>query len=781
MTDRNVSVAFLQRVLPPTGPYSMRYCWRKGGPPTRIEYADTIEQLWNKLDSNQWCDTFFTTGSLRDKSSPEAKNIAAKRAFYLDIDKDPEAALIDVLNFCKVMELPAARVVRSGRGLHAWWPLEKPMHPSLWLWYAAGLKQAAKKHGLAADPACTADVARILRCPGTFNHKHGSPVEVEIDERFFNYKPFSESAFDTFLEYTPIVERPLVPPAAVPTTLYNDHTAEYYSSMLASISKPESYGDALRVGMALHSLGWGEPALEMWTNWYEGSPEQQSASGLDRDQLAAKWLTFSDPAKREVVVTPGTLDHLAKETGWAPPGPKPAAVISPPVYTPPPGADPDDPFIKHCAEVSAKGWEANKEGCPVRNSLRNARMGLVHLQVRARHNLVSGVSEVFWSGKWQRKTDTLSREVRIRVMELSADPGKDHVGDALQEMAESIGPFNPIRDYLNALSWDGEPRLDTWLQHYCGAADTELNRSFGATVLIAAVRRAINDDYVPFDYMLVLIGPQGTGKSTIVRILGLGAAPKGYYKNQLIAWSDSKSPTEVLRGCWFYEWADLSGHSRLEDNRIKSLLSTPTDEGRLSYRRDPEPYVRRAIFIATTNSTEFIKDQTGARRYWPVQTGSDKFRLDEFRSNIDQLYAEAVVRERTYGPYLGVPSHLLGVAKEAQSEQTELPRLYDTLLPVQGEKRIGDEYISTADIKARWLPGERQTTWLDRDIKEAMTKLGWTYCQRQVNGVRARGYERPVGGETSEIQEPQSAVLSDALGVCSPEVWAVPKVPTRLN
>jgi hypothetical protein len=775
-----VSIAFLRRVLPDTGPYALRSSWRKGGPPTRIEYAQSVEELWSKLDGYRHCDCYFTTGSLKDKSSPEAKNIAAKRAFYLDIDKDPEKALVDTLKFCKVVGLPPPAFVLSGRGVHAWWPLKEAIDQATWLLYAHRLKEACKAHGLAADPAVTSDIARILRCPGTFNHKNGSPVEVQPDHRCFKFGPYPLTVFDVLPNHVAI-DTPEAPPAASPTTLYNELTAEYYGSMLASISKPESYGDALRVGMALHALGWGEPALEMWINWYEGSPEQQSASGLDRDQLAVKWQTFNDPAKREVVVTPGTLDHMAKEAGWSPPGPKPAAVISLPVYTPPPGADPDDPFIKHYAEVTAKGWEANAAGCPVKNSLRNARMGLVHLRVRARHNLVSNVSEVLWGGKWQRKTDDLVNEVEIKIMDASgADPGDKQVSKALDEIAKCIGPFNPIRDYLSKLSWDGEPRLDTWLMYYCGAKDSELYRFFGSTVLIAAVRRAINDRYVPFDNMLVLIGEQDLGKSAIVRKLGLGNAPDGYYKKQSIIWSDPRSATEVLRGCWFYEWADLSGHSRVDDNHIKSLLSSPTDEARLAYRRDTEAHIRRTIFIGTTNEDTFVKDQTGARRYWPVQMGTTRFLLDEFDNAIPQLYAEAVVRERT-GVSLEVPAHLSNTAKEAQSKRTELPRLYDALLPVCGLKTLVDEYISTASIKARWLPGERPTPWLDRDIKEAMTKLGWTYCQRQINFVRQRGYVRPVREDTSGIQEPQSEVLSDPLGVCSPEVWAVPKVPTGLD
>ena len=309
-----------------------------------------------------------------------------------------------------------------------------------------------------------------------------------------------------------------------------------------------------------------------------------------------------------------------------------------------------------------------------------------------------------------------------------------------------VGPYHSVTNYLSSLDpWEGTPRIDAWLTDYLGAGDTPLNRFYGAATLVAAVRRAIRDDYVPFDHMLVLEGPQGAGKSTVVQILG---GP--WFKNQGINWQDTRSQVEVFRGCWFYEWAELQGHGRVEAERIKTALSSPLDEARLAYRHDTDATVRRTILIGTTNEEEdYLTDQTGARRYWCVKCGDTKFKLEELRRNRDQLFAEAVEREKTFGLYLDTPRELWTEERGEHEGRTNVPILVDILSQVSGTPDSGREWITTFDVKSSsWMAGSHPHAGLDRQIAQAMRYLGWNReahpARKDGSGKRARRWWRPI-------------------------------------
>jgi putative DNA primase/helicase len=114
------------------------------------------------------------------------------------------------------------------------------------------------------------------------------------------------------------------------------------------------------------------------------------------------------------------------------------------------------------------------------------------------------------------------------------DPGSSYTHDAL--VTESLDHvFDPVRDYLDGLVWDGVPRIDRWLVDYCRAADAPLVRAFARKVLLAAVRR-VRQPGCKFDFILVLEGPQGIGKSSLLRIL---------------AGDENFSDNEILRIGWF--------------------------------------------------------------------------------------------------------------------------------------------------------------------------------------------------------------------------------------
>lgn len=197
--------------------------------------------------------------------------------------------------------------------------------------------------------------------------------------------------------------------------------------------------------------------------------------------------------------------------------------------------------------------------------------------------------------------------------------------------------FHPVRDYLDSLEWDGIPRLETLLCDYLGAADTKYVRTVTRKALVGAVAR-IYQPGCKFDYMLVLVGPQGVGKSHLVRLLSKG------WCNESLTTVSGKEAYEALQGSWLIEMAELTATKKAETEAVKHFISKQEDIFRVAYGKHTSVFPRQCIFIGTTNEDEFLKDQTGNRRFWPVTVSVEpaKVEMRELTTHeIDQIWAEA--------------------------------------------------------------------------------------------------------------------------------------------
>ncbi|UFH66261.1 virulence-associated E family protein [Clostridium cadaveris] len=201
--------------------------------------------------------------------------------------------------------------------------------------------------------------------------------------------------------------------------------------------------------------------------------------------------------------------------------------------------------------------------------------------------------------------------------------------------------INPPKEYLNSLSWDGVNRIDTLLIDYFGAEDTEYTRVVTRKWLCGAVARIFIPG-IKFDYMLVLIGDQGVGKSTFFKKLG-----KSWFTDS-IQDVEGNQAIEKTIGSWIIEFGELQAFSKAESNAIKRFISATEDKTRLAFERSTGYFKRQCVFAGTTNNDEFLKDDTGNRRFWPVNFKGKKIRKlldnDNFENSIDQIWAEAVYR-----------------------------------------------------------------------------------------------------------------------------------------
>jgi predicted P-loop ATPase len=316
------------------------------------------------------------------------------------------------------------------------------------------------------------------------------------------------------------------------------------------------------------------------------------------------------------------------------------------------------------------------------------------------------------------------------------DPKPENVRDAVTQLCLEH-TFHPIRQMLDALTWDGVPRVDALLAKYFGAEDTSLNQATGRIILVAAVRR-VRAPGAKFDTIVVLEGKQGTGKSTALRIL---AGPGNHSDNELLT-LDTKAQIEAMEGVWIYEISEMSGLNRSEVEHMKAFASRDVDRARMSYARFSEARARQTIFIGTTNEHRYLKDRTGNRRFVPVKTG--EIDLEALRRDRDQLWAEAA-RLEANGESIVLPRALWAVAAAEQEERLEEDPWQEKLTTVRG-RATGDEVRAyTAELLGELLgiPLERQHNGHAKRLAALMRELGWEPGKFKVAGKTMRGFYRP--------------------------------------
>lgn len=257
------------------------------------------------------------------------------------------------------------------------------------------------------------------------------------------------------------------------------------------------------------------------------------------------------------------------------------------------------------------------------------------------------------------------------------------------DIAAGSRAYHPIRDYLGSLpEWDGTKRIDTLLVDYLGADDTDYVRAVTRKTLIAAVRRIYRPG-TKFDTVLILSGPQGTGKSTLFARLA------GDWFSDALSLTDMKDKTgsEKLQGYWIHELGELAGMRKMEVEVVKGFISRTEDKYRASYARVVESHPRQCIIVGSTNAENgFLRDVTGNRRFWPVAiTGESEHKTWNLDGDtVAQIWAEALAAHKDKEPL-----HLTGeLADEATKAQ-------DAAIETDDRVGVVQEYLDR-DLPAGW-------------------------------------------------------------------------------
>ena len=509
-----------------------------------------------------------------------------------------------------------------------------------------------------------------------------------------------------------------------------------------------SYEIWYKVGMILQGLQWvrsdgSDCGLELWDEWSATVGEKYPGAG----GIEAKWSSFGRAGRGGLGL--GSLFALAQDHGWqgveaahgekygtAPPADAINGHVSASAVLPNGLGEPSSQTIY---------FDLNDAGLP-KPTAKNARTAIKALGITCAHDTfhdrmtVGGQVLQQFTGEI---SDNTVHMLRLMVEQTYRFDAKlENLHDAVVELALQ-NQFDPVADYLDALQWDGVPRVEAWLSTYLQALDGRLMRAMGKAVLVAAVRR-VYEPGTKFDQIIVLEGPEGKNKSTAIRTL----AGDENFSDQTILTLNDRQQQEQMEGVWLYEIADLTGISRAEVEKVKAFASRQIDRARAAYARKRTDRPRRCIFFATTNERTYLASQTGNRRFWPIACGH--IDVVGLRRDRNQLWAEACVMEAR-GDSIELHESLWGDAAALQEARREVDP-WDMVI-----EHLEDNHFTIKDWPDEWritnldllqnvfkIPTDRQYAVTAKRVAYAMLRAGWGESKLiKVGGKVFRGYGKP--------------------------------------
>lgn len=378
------------------------------------------------------------------------------------------------------------------------------------------------------------------------------------------------------------------------------------------------------------------------------------------------------------------------------------------------------------------------------------------LKDRIRYNEFSARREAVVPMPWPRSAGSAWSDTDqaglYAYMEFVYQITKRNNIDSAAELVAADHTFNDVKAYLSGLRWDGTPRLDTLFIDFLGVLDTPYARTVSRKAMVAAVARVL-DPGCKYDTMPVISGPQGIGKSTMLAKLA-----RGWFTDALRNF-EGKDAAEIIQGVWLVEIGELGAMRKTDTDRVKQFLSQRSDRFRAAYARFAQECPRRCVFFGTVNEDEYLRDQTGNRRFWPLDAYKQRPVKNVFRdldAEVDQIWAEALAFYQA-GESLFLPYQLEAEAAVVQEEHRERYIHEDTIMDFLLKKIPSDWETYSMDMRAMY--------WADVGVSASMDKMSrnricareiWLECLgfkldrltradvSQINGILARlpGWEK---------------------------------------
>lgn len=261
------------------------------------------------------------------------------------------------------------------------------------------------------------------------------------------------------------------------------------------------------------------------------------------------------------------------------------------------------------------------------------------------------------------------------------------VGKAVKLYAE-LNRRNEPKEWMETLVWDKGPRIENFLANGLGVAHSMYARAVSKNFWIGLIAR-IYKPGCQLDNMVVLEGPQGIGKTRALRAIG------GKWYAEASSSVQDKDFYLALQGKLLIEIGELESFSKADVTKIKGAITCLNDRFRTPYDKSSQDHPRQCVFAGTTNETKWVKDQTGARRFWPVKC--DLIDIPYIEFNREQLFAEAIVRFKDGENWYEMP---------------------ESTLQEQDERRMADAWEEPV---AEWLAVQLQGMSLSTVAREALS------------------------------------------------------------
>ena len=379
--------------------------------------------------------------------------------------------------------------------------------------------------------------------------------------------------------------------------------------------------------------------------------------------------------------------------------------------------------------------DLTKDGVPFDKSAANVAAYLAHIGVVVWANEFDGRYYVDGYEGFAELGDEGLRSLRILAEQYKLRTPKDAFIDYVLDLAWQ-DRRHPVREYLALLHWDKVPRVRTWLATYCSATENPAYvEAVGILVMVAAVQRVRNPG-CKFDYMTVLEGAQDIGKSSVWRILSSDT----WFTDSLLIGSEPKVVIEQTGGKWLVEIPELDGIAQRDVERVKAMITRQEDGARLAYGRFPRHMPRQFVLVGTTNNAEYLRDETGNRRFLPIRCG--RIDLAGMQRARDQLWAEAVVMCDSWREIrLDLPAEIKLLANEAQAAR-QLPNPVEDKL-AEALAHVGAGFVRTEDLMlALGCNRIEEQRRMAPPLSRVMQKLGWRKHKRRDAGKSLNGYHR---------------------------------------
>mgnify|MGYP001176342603 CR=1 FL=1 len=630
--------------------------------------------------------------------------ITACRAVFCEWDDRPKDWQVTAWQDLQLPE-PTLQVDTGGKSIHNYWIFAEPIAVEEWKSLQTRLLDHADADRSLKNPS------RVMRLPGTFHiDADGNPGNltsiIHASEKYYTPRDI-EKALPSRKMHDKMVE----------ANRYSDYKPRTIDEIREALDKVSPRKAGTGTYHIYRNLFWGLiKAVEE-----AGGTRDEAISLMQSNSPGWKGLHQIANSGGEKV-TAGTFWYWAKHFGWTPPKPtydtqaNVAAVSQ----------------VLSGLEIEPSGEKLKKIEVPellegLRKGAQKLKYNIFTQQIEIEDKVLEGIERYYL--KLAQHGCKVSKEVAI---------------DCVVEVARE-NQYDPVHDYLQHCSITADPTyIDRLASTYLIPKDkakeepTLYDKMLKCT-LIAAVARVFEPG-CKHDNACVLMGEQGARKSSFWKALG------GHFFSDALRDCTSKDDLMILHRSWIMEWAELDHiTNKRHAGLVKAFLSQSTDMFRVPYAKATEVFPRRGIIVGSTNTDEFLLDETGNRRFWVIpvaMTHDEPIDVDALMKEVDGIWASAVHAYQNNEPYA------LSISDERQVnlENSKYTMGHPWKGPIESwlnipQNRLKDVYIELLLSEAINKPLERQTRGDQTAVGNVLKSLGYVKGEKKsINGGRKQVY-----------------------------------------